>query len=110
MEKVKIIKERLKTAQNRQKSYSNVCRRDLEFKEDDWVFVKVYPIKEGGGRSSTIVPVETIEVNEELSYKEVPVAILDRKVQKLRNKEIASVKVLWRNQQVEDATWEAEKK
>ncbi|XP_070046806.1 uncharacterized protein [Nicotiana tomentosiformis] len=29
---------------------------------------------------SAIVPVETIEINEELSYEEIPVAILDRKV------------------------------
>ncbi|XP_070029455.1 uncharacterized protein [Nicotiana sylvestris] len=36
MEKVKIIKERLKTAQNHQKSYLDVRRNDLEFKEDDW--------------------------------------------------------------------------
>ncbi|XP_070046961.1 uncharacterized protein [Nicotiana tomentosiformis] len=43
MEKVKIIKERLKTAQSRQKSYSDVRRRDLEFKEDDWVFLNVSP-------------------------------------------------------------------
>ncbi|XP_070010329.1 uncharacterized protein [Nicotiana sylvestris] len=122
MEKVKIIKERLKTAQSRQKSYSDVRRRDLEFKEDDWVFLKVSPMKnimrfgkkgklsprKVVGDPSTIVPVETMEVNEELSYEEVPVAILDRQVRKLRNKEIASVKVLWRNQQVEEATWEAE--
>ncbi|XP_070017436.1 uncharacterized protein [Nicotiana sylvestris] len=45
MEKVKIIKERLKTAQSRQKSYSIVCHKDLEFKEDDWVFLKVSPMK-----------------------------------------------------------------
>ncbi|XP_070054336.1 uncharacterized protein [Nicotiana tomentosiformis] len=45
MEKVKIIKERLKNAQSHQKSYSDVCRRDLEFKEDDWVFLKVSPMK-----------------------------------------------------------------
>jgi len=159
MEKVKIIKERLKTAQSRQKSYSDIRRRDLEFKEDDWVFFKVSPmngimrfgkkgklslryvgpykiiqgigqvayklelppemslvhpvfhvsmLKKVVGDPSTIVPVETIEVNEELSYEEIPVAILDRQVRKLRNKEIASVKVLWRNQQVEEATWEAE--
>ncbi|XP_070002579.1 gamma tubulin complex adapter mto1-like [Nicotiana sylvestris] len=60
------------------------------------------------GDLSTIVLVETIEVNEELSYEEVPVSILDRQVRKLRNKEIASVKVLWQNQQVEESTWEAE--
>ena len=29
-------------------------------------------------------------------------------LRKLRNKEIASVKVLWRNQQAEEITWEAE--
>ncbi|XP_070015005.1 uncharacterized protein [Nicotiana sylvestris] len=60
------------------------------------------------GDPSLIVPVETTEVNEELSYEEIPVVFLDRQVRKLRNKEIAFVKVLWRNQQVEEATWEAE--
>ncbi|XP_070054415.1 uncharacterized protein [Nicotiana tomentosiformis] len=35
MEKIKVITEQLKTAQSRQKSYLDVCRRDLEFKEDD---------------------------------------------------------------------------
>ncbi|WMV34223.1 hypothetical protein MTR67_027608 [Solanum verrucosum] len=33
--------------------------------------------------------------------------ILDRQVRKLRTKEVASCKVLWRNQFVEEATWEA---
>ncbi|WMV07261.1 hypothetical protein MTR67_000646 [Solanum verrucosum] len=42
------------------------------------------------------------------SYEKVPVQILDRQVRKLRTKEVASVKVLWRNQFVEKATWEAE--
>ncbi|XP_070028905.1 uncharacterized protein [Nicotiana sylvestris] len=45
MEKVKIIKERLETTLSRQKSYSNVRRRDLEFKEDDWVFWKISHMK-----------------------------------------------------------------
>ena len=44
---------------------------------------------------------------ENLSYKEVLVEILDRNVKKLRNKEVASVKVLWRNHIVEGGTWEA---
>ncbi|XP_070032200.1 uncharacterized protein [Nicotiana tomentosiformis] len=64
-------------------------------------------LKKVVGDSSAIVPVETIEVNEELSYEEIILSILDKKVQKLRNKEIASVKVLWQNQQVEEATLEA---
>ena len=44
-------------------------------------------------------------VDEDLSYEEVPVEILDRHVKRLRNKEIATVKVLWKNILVEGATW-----
>ncbi|KAF3653092.1 putative serine/threonine-protein phosphatase 6 regulatory ankyrin repeat subunit C-like [Capsicum annuum] len=40
MEKVKVIRDRLKTAQSHQKSYIDVRRRELEFDVDDWVFLK----------------------------------------------------------------------
>ncbi|XP_075111798.1 uncharacterized protein LOC142181974 [Nicotiana tabacum] len=159
MEKVKIIQERLKASRSRQKAYADIRRRKLEFQVDDWVFLRVSPmkgvmlfgkkgklspryfgpyrvtqrigqvayrlelppemsfvhpvfhvsmLKKVVGNPSTIVPIEAIKVNEELSYEEIPVAILDRQVHKLRNKEVASVKVLWQSQQVEEATWEAE--
>ncbi|WMV36628.1 hypothetical protein MTR67_030013 [Solanum verrucosum] len=58
---------------------------------------------------SLIISTENIEIKDSLSYEEIPVQILDRQVRKLRTKEVASVKVLWRNQFVEEATWEAEK-
>ncbi|KAF3643286.1 hypothetical protein FXO38_20699 [Capsicum annuum] len=45
MEKVKIIRERLKTAQSHQKSYADVWRRELEFEIGNWVFLKVSPMK-----------------------------------------------------------------
>ena len=45
MEKVQLIKDRLKTAQSRQKSYADVRRRELEFQVADWVFLKVSPMK-----------------------------------------------------------------
>jgi len=54
-------------------------------------------LKKVVGDPTLIVPVETIEVNEKLTYEEIPVSIIDRQVRKLRNKEIASVKVLWQN-------------
>ena len=38
MEKVQLIRDRLKTSQSRQKSYADVRRRELEFQVDDWVF------------------------------------------------------------------------
>ncbi|XP_028055927.1 uncharacterized protein LOC114260065 [Camellia sinensis] len=44
-EKVRIIRERLKTAQSRQKSYADNRRRNLEFDVDSHVFVKVTPMK-----------------------------------------------------------------
>ncbi|WMV41047.1 hypothetical protein MTR67_034432, partial [Solanum verrucosum] len=47
-------------------------------------------------------------VDESLSYEEVPVEILDQQVKRLRNKEVVSVKVLWRNNLVEGATWKVE--
>ncbi|KAK4717930.1 hypothetical protein R3W88_016268 [Solanum pinnatisectum] len=60
------------------------------------------------GDLTSIIPLEGLGVDESLSYEEVPVDILDQQVKRLRNKEIASMKVLWRNHLVEGATWEAE--
>ena len=42
---VQVIRDRLKTAQSRQKSYADVRRRDLEFEVGHWVFLKVSPMK-----------------------------------------------------------------
>ena len=44
-DKVKVIRERLKTAQDRQKNYSDKRRKDLEFEVNDKVFLKVSPWK-----------------------------------------------------------------
>ena len=57
---------------------------------------------------SHILQTQEIEVDKDLSYEEVPVAIVDRQIRKLRNKEMAMVKVLWRNHEVEECTWESE--
>ncbi|KAL5566586.1 hypothetical protein UlMin_029751 [Ulmus minor] len=57
---------------------------------------------------SHVLEQEPIELHEDLSYEEKPVQILDRKIKTLRNKEIPLIKVLWRNQKTEEATWERE--
>ncbi|KAH0652607.1 hypothetical protein KY289_030285 [Solanum tuberosum] len=159
IEKIQLIRERLRTAQSRQKSYADVRRRNLEFEVHDWVYLKISPVKgvigfENKGELSphfvgpyeilrridkaaykldltnelssvhsvfhvsvlkkcvgdptSIVSLEGLEVKENLAYEEVPVEILDQQVKELKNKEVASVKVLWRNHLVEGATWEAE--
>ncbi|XP_016451076.2 uncharacterized protein LOC107775809 [Nicotiana tabacum] len=58
--------------------------------------------------SSQVLEVPIIPIDEKLSYKEEPMAIVDRQVRKLRSKKIEFVKVLWRNHTVEEATWEIE--
>ena len=47
-------------------------------------------------------------LDENLSYEEEPVAILEREVRKLRSREVASIKVQWKNRPVEEATSEKE--
>ena len=39
------IRENLKAAQSRQKSYADTCRRELNFEEGDYVYLKVSPIR-----------------------------------------------------------------
>ncbi|WMV37212.1 hypothetical protein MTR67_030597 [Solanum verrucosum] len=159
IEKVRLIRERLKTAQSWQKSYADVRRRDLEFQVGDSVYLKISPmkgvmrfgkkgklspryvgqyqtlkrvgkvayeldlpnelapvhpvlhvsmLKKCIGDPISILPLEGLGFDENLSYEEVPMEILDRQVKRLSNKKVVSVKVLWRNYFVEGATWEAE--
>ena len=60
------------------------------------------------GGAASIVPLESVAVKDSLSNENLPIKILDRHVRRLRNKEVASVKVLWRSQSVEGAIWKAE--
>ena len=57
---------------------------------------------------SHILIEQPVEIQENLTYEEEPVQILDRREQVLRNKTISLVKVLWRSHTVEEATWERE--
>ena len=45
VEKVRMIKDRLATAYNRQKSYADNRRRALEFEVGDQVYLKISPMK-----------------------------------------------------------------
>ena len=57
---------------------------------------------------SHVLKYEPIEVHEDLTYKEQPVQLLDRKNKMHRCKVISLVKVLCRNHKVEETTWERE--
>ncbi|WMV41239.1 hypothetical protein MTR67_034624 [Solanum verrucosum] len=60
------------------------------------------------GDPTQVIPIYGMEFSKHLSYKEILVEILDRHVRKLRTKDIASVKVLWRSQNIEEDRWEVE--
>ena len=144
-EKVQVIRQRLKAANDRQKSYADLKIRDIEYEVGDKVFLKISPWRkilmfgqkgklsprfigpyEILGRvgpvayqlalppelaklhnvfhvsmlrrycsdESHILPVQEIQLQEDLSYDEEPKAILAREVKQLRNKQVPLVKVL----------------
>ncbi|KAI3732488.1 hypothetical protein L1987_63693 [Smallanthus sonchifolius] len=121
------IRARLKAAQDRLKSYADNRKQAIEFQVGDFVLLKVSPCKgvicfrKWGKLSprfigpfkviarclvdeSNFVPLDDIELDEKLNYVEEPVAILDRKVKKLRNKEISQVLVRWKHKKVAEMT------
>ena len=57
-EKVQIIQQRLKVANDRQRSYANLKRKDIEYEVGDKVFLKVSPWKNilRFGRKGTLSP------------------------------------------------------
>ncbi|RVW79670.1 Transposon Ty3-I Gag-Pol polyprotein [Vitis vinifera] len=129
VEKVALIKERLKAAQSRHKSYADHHMRDLEFEVGDHVFLKVSPMKsmmrfgrKGKLSPRFVGPFEILErvgtlaykvalppsLSKDLTYEEVPVQIVDVMDKVLRHAVVKLVKVQWSNHSVREATWELE--
>ena len=55
-----------------------------------------------------VIDYKPLEIEKNLCYQEKLIKILAREVKALRNRNIGFVKLLWRNHQVEEATWERE--
>ncbi|WVZ84162.1 hypothetical protein U9M48_031221 [Paspalum notatum var. saurae] len=135
-----MIRENLRIAQTRQKSYADNRRRDLEFAVGDYVYLKVSPIRglrrfkgevayqlELPDRLSGVhnvfhisqlkkclrVPEEQLQedelnVQDDLTYTEYPVQILEMAERTTRNRVIKMCKVKWSHHTAEEATWERE--
>ncbi|XP_052888016.1 uncharacterized protein LOC128296625 [Gossypium arboreum] len=118
-----LIRDRLKAASDRQKSYADLKHKEIEYSIEDFVFLKfelppklewihdvfyVSMLRRYRSDPIHVVPVEEIEVRPDLTFEEEPVQILDQDVKVLRRKSIPLVKVLWRNHSSEEATWEPE--
>ncbi|WVZ63669.1 hypothetical protein U9M48_013283 [Paspalum notatum var. saurae] len=75
-QQIKMVCENLRVAQSRQKSYANVRRRDLTFKVDDFVYLKVSPMRgirrfnvKGKLAPRYIGPFKIVERKGEVAYK-----------------------------------------
>ncbi|XP_070050481.1 uncharacterized protein [Nicotiana tomentosiformis] len=99
LDKVKMIQERLRMAQSRQKSYADRKVRDVAYMVGEKYV----------GDPSHVLDFNTVQLDGDLSSDVEPVAILDRQVRKLRSKDITSVKVQRRGQPVVEATMETER-
>jgi hypothetical protein len=158
-ENIKIVRENLKIAQSRQRSYADTRRRELRFEVGDFVYLKVSPIR--GVRRFGVkgklappyigpyqilarhgevayqlslpenlsvvhnvfhvsrlkkclrvpeeqLPVEGLEVQEDLTYIEKPTQIIETADRVARRKTIRMCKVRWGPHSEEEATWERE--
>jgi hypothetical protein len=73
--KVRMIRDNLKIAQSRQKSYADTQRRELTFEVGDYVYLKVSPMRsvkrfnmKGKLAPRYIVPFKIIEKHGEVAY------------------------------------------
>jgi hypothetical protein len=80
-----MIRENVKIAQSRQKSYADKRRRDLSFEVDDFVYLKVSPMRDtrrfkvkGKLASSYVGPFQIIDHKGEVAYQlELPPQLSD---------------------------------
>nr|GEX99193.1 hypothetical protein [Tanacetum cinerariifolium] len=92
-EKIIQIKERLKTARIRQKSYADKRRKPLEFKVGDQVLLKVSPWKKCLAEPDVQVPLNEIEIDENLHFVEEPIEIVEQDVKKLKRRSQSSLEL-----------------
>ncbi|GKA78410.1 putative reverse transcriptase domain-containing protein [Tanacetum coccineum] len=160
-EKIETIRERLKAAQDKWKSYANNRRIPIKFNVGDFVMFKVSPwksvlrfknkgklsprfigpfkiLKRVGevayvlelpeeirgihstfhvsylrkclAEESSVITLDDVEIDPELTSREEPITILGRKSRQLRNKIIPLVKVEWKHRKGTSIRWEPEEK
>ncbi|WVZ63251.1 hypothetical protein U9M48_012896 [Paspalum notatum var. saurae] len=158
-QQLRVVHENLKIAQSRQKSYADNRRRELNFKVEDFVYLKVSPMR--GVRRFNMkgklapryigpfkvlekkcevayrlelppnlsgvhdvfhvsqlkkclrvpeeqAPLEDLNVQEDLTYTEHPVKILETSKRITRNKRTKMCRVQWSHHTEKEATWERE--
>ncbi|GJY15742.1 putative reverse transcriptase domain-containing protein [Tanacetum coccineum] len=121
-------------SRSRQKSYADKRRKPLEFKIGDRVLLKIVEcvgpvayrlklpqelscvhdtvhvsnLKKCLAEPDVQVPLDEIEIDENLRFVEEPIEIVERDVKKLKRRRIPLVKVRWNSRQGAEYTWERE--
>ncbi|GJS50348.1 putative reverse transcriptase domain-containing protein [Tanacetum coccineum] len=130
-DKVVLIKEKIKAARDRQKSYADKRHKPLEsevgpFEILERIGLVAYRLRLPEELSSVHdtfhvsnlkkclvdanlhVPLNEIKVDKTLRFVEEPVEIVDREIKKLKRRRIALVKVRWNSKRGPEFTWEHE--
>ncbi|GJW67688.1 putative reverse transcriptase domain-containing protein [Tanacetum coccineum] len=114
IDKVVQIKERLKAARDRQKSYADNRRKPLEFSVGDQELsgvpdtFQVSNLKKCLADANLHVRLEEIKVDKTLHFVYELVEIMDREVKRLKHSRIPIVKVCWNSKRGPEFTWERE--
>nr|GEU70251.1 putative reverse transcriptase domain-containing protein [Tanacetum cinerariifolium] len=134
MERIIQIKQRIQTARDRQKSYTDLRRKPMEFQVRDKVMLKVlkkvralayklelpqelsrvhntFPVsnlKKCYSDDPLVVPLEVLQLDDKLHFIKEPVEVMDREVKQLRRSRVLIVKVRWNSRRGPEFTWERE--
>ncbi|GJZ87827.1 putative reverse transcriptase domain-containing protein, partial [Tanacetum coccineum] len=108
-EKIIQIKQRIQAACDRQKSYSDLKRKPMEFQVEDSVMLTVSPWKRVCHANEPLaVPLDGLHINDKLHFVKEPVVIMDHDIKRLKQSCIPSVKVRWNSRRSPEFTWECE--
>ncbi|GJQ94873.1 hypothetical protein Tco_0006012 [Tanacetum coccineum] len=125
-DKVVLIKEKLKAARDRQKSYADKRRKPLEFEILERIGPVAYRLRLPEELSSVHdtfhvsnlkkcladanlhVPLNEIKIDKTLRFVEELVEIMDREIRNLKRSKIPLVKVHWNSKRGPEFTWERE--
>ncbi|KAK1651649.1 hypothetical protein QYE76_069454 [Lolium multiflorum] len=127
-EQVQLIRDRLRAAQSRQKSYADTKRRELTFCAGDFAYLRlelppelsefhdVFHVSQlrkclqAPNKTEVFKDIDyrAIDLNHDLTYRENPIRILEEAVRVTRRRKIKFFKVQWSNHSEDEATWERE--